>query len=137
MSRTQHCCSRLRGIQAIITARFRSPFSALEVDPDPTPQTEAAELAVLESLPQLAGHCTEQGASSVPRNQAEPIGAGSSGQAAAVAPALEKTEMAIGLKSGTMPMVTNEPIVSDAHFDTHAETEAPERPVFSSLELGA
>ncbi|HEV2697975.1 MAG TPA: energy transducer TonB, partial [Terriglobales bacterium] len=114
-----------------------APFSALEVEPDPTPETEAAELAVLESLPQLAGHSTDQAGSSVPRNQAELIGAGSSGQAAAVAPALEKTEMAIGLKSGTMPMVTNEPIVSDAHFDTHAETEAPERPVFSSLELGA
>src|SRR6267154_4879387 len=55
-----------------------APFSALEVEPEPLPETEAAEVAVLESLPQLPGTATEQNGISAARADAQPIAAGTS-----------------------------------------------------------
>src|SRR6476646_5064388 len=47
-----------------------APFSALEVEPEPQPETEAAEVAVLESLTQLPSAATEQSGISVARAEA-------------------------------------------------------------------
>src|SRR5205823_8986406 len=111
-----------------------APFSALEVEPDPLPETEAAEVAVLESLPQLPGAATEQSGVSVSRAEAQPIASGTSGHAAAVAPALEKSEPVVALKSSLMPpMVTNEPIVVENRVGEGVHYIA-DAPAFSSLE---
>jgi len=111
-----------------------APFSALEVEPESLPETEAAEVAVLESLPQLPGSTTEQSGISVARPEAQPIAAGNSGQAAAVAPALEKSEPVVALKPSLMPpMVTNEPIVVENRVGEGVHYIA-DAPTFSSLE---
>ena len=87
------------------------PFSGLVLDSDPEPQTEAADAAVLESLPNIIGR---RGNDNTPTlvGSAEPIAAGPTGQAAA--PALAPEPKPIELKTaGASPMVTNEPIVAD------------------------
>jgi len=112
----------------------QAPFSALEVEPEPLPETEAAEVAVLESLPQLPDTATEQSGISVARAEAQPIAAGNSGHAAAVAPALEKSEPVVALKASLMPpMVTNEPIVVENRVGEGVHYIA-DAPTFSSLE---
>ena len=86
------------------------PFSGLVLDSEPEPVTEAADAAVLESLPQITGKRPSEGPASVLLGQPEPIAAGPSGQAAAPALAPEpKQELRT---AGASPMVTNEPIVS-------------------------
>src|SRR5262249_20766339 len=61
---------------------------------------------------------------------AQPIAAGTSGQAAAVAPALEKNET-VGLKAASLPpMVTNEPIV-DSRFSEPFTRPQPDTPTFA------
>lgn len=107
-------------------------FSALESEPEPMPEPEAPEVAVLESLPQLDRSGAEQAPASFLRTEAEPIAASSSGQAAAVAPALDKAEPIAPKPTVMLPMVTNEPIVAETHFK---EPEpAIEPPTFSSFE---
>jgi len=59
---------------------------------------KAAEVAVLESLPQLPALRPEQKWISAARADAQPIAAGTSGHAAAAAPALEKSEPVVALK---------------------------------------
>ena len=87
------------------------PFSGLVLDSEPEPVTEAADAAVLESLPQITGKRPIEGPASVIFGQAEPIAAGPSGQAAA--PALAPEPKPAELRTaGASPMVTNEPIVS-------------------------
>jgi TonB family protein len=111
-----------------------APFSALEVEPEPQPETEAAEVAVLESLPQLPSAATEQSGISVARAEAQPIAAGTSGHAAAVAPALEKSEPVAALNPSLMPpMVTNEPIVVENRVGEGVHYIA-DAPAFSTLE---
>jgi TonB family protein len=110
-----------------------APFSALEMEPDPTPAAEAAEVALLESLPDVSGKVTKHAATAVFETDAQPIAAGTAGSAAAVAPALEKKET-IGLKGASLPpMVTNEPIVAEKRFEQPFETRLVEAPSFSSL----
>jgi len=82
-----------------------APFSALEVEPEPLPETEAAEAAVLESLPQLPSAATEQSGTSVARAEAQPIAAGTSGHAAAVAPAKRKRSEIVLEKLKNIPTV--------------------------------
>ena len=107
------------------------PFKAFEAEPEPTPEPEAADVAVLESLPGLSGQSSPQSLPAPVRTDAQPIAAGTSGQAAAVAPALEKAD-SVGLKAATLPpMVTNEPIVESQFSDSFARPE-PEAPTFSS-----
>jgi TonB family protein len=114
------------------SAKTEAPFSALEVESDPAPTAEAAEVAVLESLPEFAGSPTRRSLPSMLPTQAEPIAAGTSGQGAAVAPALAK-DAAIELKTGSMPpMVTNEPIVAEGRFQE--PFSSADVPAFSSLE---
>jgi protein TonB len=124
--------ARAQDSVAAPSAKAEAPFSALEVESDPAPATEAAEVAVLESLPELAGNPTRHSLPSMSHTQAEPIAAGTSGQGAAVAPALAK-DAAIELKTGSMPpMVTNEPIVAEGRFQE--QFSPADVPAFSSLE---
>lgn len=109
-----------------------APFSSLQVESDPVSAPEAAEAAVLESLPDVSGKLSTHAAAPVLKNEAQPIAAGTSGQAAAVAPALEKTET-IGLKTASLPpMVTNDPIVAEKRFPEPFERKPVDVPSFSS-----
>jgi protein TonB len=96
---------------AVSTPAASVPFSGLVLDSEPEPVTEAADAAVLESLPEITGKRAIEGPASVLLGQAEPIAAGPSGQAAA--PALAPEPKPAELRtSGASPLVTNEPIVS-------------------------
>jgi TonB family protein len=117
---------------AVPSPNAQAPFSALEVEADPVPAAEAAEVAVLESLPELGGNPARHSLPSMLQSQAEPIAAGASGQGAAAAPALDKPA-AIELKAASMPpMVTNEPIVAEDQF--RERFSSADVPAFSSLE---
>jgi protein TonB len=109
-----------------------APFSAIEVEADPVPAAEAAEAAVLESLPELSGSAARHSFPSESATVAEPIAAGGSGLGAAVAPALEKPAVIELKAAGTPPMVTNEPIVAQDRFQE--PLPSAEVPAFSSLE---
>ena len=107
------------------------PFSLFEAEPEPLPEAEAADIAVLESLPELAGDATLRSLAGSAKTEAQSIAEGTSGQAAAVAPALEKTET-FGLKAARLPpMVTNEPIV-DSHFSEPFTRPEPDAPTFTT-----
>ena len=113
------------------------PFSGLVLDSEPEPVTEAADAAVLESLPEITRKRPVEGPASVLLGQAEPISAGPSGQAAAPALALESKPAELRT-AGASPMVTNEPIVSTSTtMPEPAPTYQPEPvspPSFSALE---
>ena len=106
------------------------PYAGLEVEKDPTPQPEAADVAVLESLPAFAGKTASEPTFAAPPQPIAAIAAGR-GTAAAAAPALERAEMKL---AGAAPMVTNEPIVRETApaFEPAAST-----PTFSSLDTVA
>ena len=107
------------------------PFSSFEAEPEPLPEPEAADVAVLESLPELAGNATSHSSAASAKTEAQSIAAGTSGQAAAVAPALEQTET-FGLKAASLPpMVTNEPIV-DSQFSEPFTRPEPDAPTFTT-----
>ena len=109
--------------------RPSGPYESLEVEKEPTPSAEAADLAVLESMPQLPVTKAEPPVAT-PRTMDKPFVVGSS--AAAAAPAIEKKiveRQAIGMS----PLVTNEPIVKESTapstFENHVAV-----PTFSTLE---
>jgi TonB family protein len=110
------------------------PYAGLELEKDPLPSAEAADAAVLDSLPQLPKAPVS---ASVLSSHAAPIaptftGLSMSGAAAAAAPALEKRS--IELHAGaSAPQFTNEPIVKDAGTAEIFETPVA-APSFSSLE---
>jgi TonB family protein len=121
-------------------------FSVLQVERESAP-TEAADAAVLESLPQLKKNATAPisaaSTSSMPAglighaSQSAPNYAGfaTGGVAAAAAPALEKKPVELPV-AGASPQFTNEPIVKDA--DAPEAFEIPSAaPTFSSLESQA
>jgi TonB family protein len=115
-----------------------APFAALELDQDPTPQPEATEVALLESMPGLMDGKPAPAAEPMwaPRSQspAEPIAA-STGQAAAAAPALAKpAELKF---AGASPMVTQEPIVKETGSTEHFPVASVPVPTFSSLDTHA
>jgi periplasmic protein TonB len=121
-----------------VTPAASVPFSGLILENDPEPVTEAADAAVLDSLPQIASvHSAEPGAPAL-LGRAERITATAAGQgaAAALAPEVKPAEFR---PAGASPMVTNEPIVSNA---VSAPVPAPivdtrplPAPSFSSLEV--
>src|SRR5579864_9225562 len=113
-------------------AKPEAPFSAIEVEADPVPAAEAAEAAVLESLPELSRNAGRHTLPSEPATMAEPIAAGGSVLGAAVAPALEKPAVIELKATGTPPMVTNEPIVAQDRFQEPFSSSGV--PAFSSLE---
>ena len=124
-------------------------FSVLQVERESAP-TEAADTAVLESLPELTKNATAPIPASAPAppssmpaglighvGQSAPNFAGfsSGGAAAAAAPALEKKPVELRV-AGAAPQFTNEPIVKDA--DAPQAFEIPSAaPTFSSLESEA
>ena len=115
------------------------PFSSLELESDPEPVTEAADAAVLDSLPEIAGVSSKGFSSPVLAARAEPIAASPAGQGAAAAPALAPAAKPTEFRpAGAAPMVTNEPILSSA---VNAPEPSPvfdrehvSAPSFSSLE---
>lgn len=113
------------------------PFSGLVLDREPEPVTEAADAAVLDSLPEITARRPTEGPASVIFGQADPIAAGPSGQAAAPALAPEPKPAELR-RAGASPMVTNEPIVSTSTtMPEPAPTYQPELvapPSFSALE---
>jgi TonB family protein len=120
--------SRSAGEEVIAPNR---PFSSIEAEPERTPEPEAADVAVLASLPELAGNATSHSSTASATTEAEPIAAGTSGQAAAAAPALEKTESAGWKAANLPPMVTNEPIV-DSRFSEPFIQPEPDPPTFAT-----
>jgi protein TonB len=97
-----------------------SPFSALELEKETVPAAEAAEAAVLESLPDPIKPAAPVAQTFAPtiKNSAEPIAASTSGHSgAAAAPALAKVPLEI---KPAPPMASHDPIVSSEF------TEAPE-----------
>ena len=114
------------------------PFSGLVLENDPEPVTEAADAAVLDSLPEIAGVHSTEGSAPALLGRAEPIAASTAGPAgaaaAALAPEVKPSEFR---PAGTAPMVTNEPIVSSASPAPEPARIDPEPlsvPSFSSLE---
>lgn len=117
-------------------AQASTSFSALEREADPAPTTGAAELAVLESLSDHSGKPAGV-TPSAPRLEAEPVAAGASGQAAAVAPALEKIPVLGVNTASAAPMVSNEPIVAEKRYEDPLGPSIVEAPRFSILETQA
>jgi TonB family protein len=122
-------------------------FSVLQVERELAPTTEAADAAVLESLPELTKNTTAPvpaaSASTMPAGLIGHVGSSapnfagfsSGGAAAAAAPALEKKPVELHV-AGAAPQFTNEPIVKDA--DAPQTFEIPSAaPTFSSLESQA
>src|SRR5215469_16111307 len=68
------------------------PYAGLEVENDPIPESEAADLAVLESMPKVLGKTASEPTITALAAPPQPIAAstGGYGAAAATAPALEK-----------------------------------------------
>lgn len=113
------------------------PFSGLVLDREPEPVTEAADAAILESLPEITGKRSSEIQAPTLLGQTEPITAGPSGQAAA--PALAPEPKAPERRTmGASPMVTNEAIVStNVAIPEATATYDPEPispPSFSALE---
>ena len=108
------------------------PYAGLEVEKDPTPQPEAADAAVLESMPAVAGKTAPEPTIAALAAPPQPIAASTAGRgtAAAAAPALEKTRAEMIL-AGAAPMVTNEPIVRES---APAFEPAASLPSFASLD---
>jgi len=122
----------LRVSDPVVAAKPESPFSSIEVESDPVPAAEAAEAAVLESLPELSRNAARHTLPYESATMAEPIAAGGSSLGAAVAPALEKPATVELKGAGTAPMVTNQPIVAETRFQE--PLPAADVPAFSSLE---
>ena len=112
-----------------------SPFSALELEKETVPAAEAAEAAVLESLPDPIKPASPAAPAFAPtmKNSAEPIAASTSGHSgAAAAPALAKVPLEI---KPAPPMASHDPIVS-SEFSEAAETASVPVPSFASYSQG-
>jgi TonB family protein len=107
------------------------PFSALELEKEPTPAPEPAEVAVLGSLRDpvkpLASH--EQPWPDALKRSAQPVAAGMAGQATAAAPALAKPTIEI---KTAPPLATQEAIVADHRSSEPFQASAAHAPTFSS-----
>jgi TonB family protein len=104
------------------------PFSALELEKEPTPAPEAAEVAVLESLRDpVKPH--EQTWAPALKSFAQPVAPGMTGQAAAAAPALAKPTIEI---KTAPPLATQEAIVADYNSSQPFQATAAPAPTFSS-----
>jgi protein TonB len=110
-----------------------APYSALELDKDPTPAPEPSEAALLESMPNpIDGKppsVTEHLWAPRSQGQAEPIAASTGGHGAAAAAAMARIpEPKLG---GTAPMVTNEPIIAESGATEHFPVASVPVPTFS------
>ena len=107
-----------------------SPFSALELEKEEVPTAEAAEAAVLESLPDPIKPAAPVSQVFAPalKSSAEPIAASTAGHAgAAAAPAMARIPLEI---KPAPPMATQEPIVNSQYAE--AIETVPVAPSFSS-----
>lgn len=109
------------------------PYAGLEVEKEPTPVPEAADVAVLESLPQLPKTKISEPTAMPFKAVDKPFVVG--GSAAAAAPAVEKKIVEHHATSSS-PLITNEPIVRDAHSQVALETHTGV-PTFSTLDTRA
>ncbi|PYV66590.1 MAG: hypothetical protein DMG97_29205, partial [Acidobacteria bacterium] len=109
-----------------------APFSSLEVEQEPTPALEPAEVALLESMTAATGTrptSVEQTWAPTLKSSAEPIAASTASQAgAAVAPALEKP--VLELRSAP-PLASQEVITADSGARETFEAAAVPVPTFS------
>jgi TonB family protein len=109
-----------------------APFSSLEVDHEPTPAPEPAEVALLESMENLTSAKAaqvEQAWAPTLKSSAEPIAASTASQAGtAVAPALEKP--VLELRSAP-PLASQEVITADSGARETFEAAAVPVPTFS------
>ncbi len=109
-----------------------APFSSLEVEQEPTPAPEPAEVALLESMIDATGTkptSAEQTWAPTLKSSAEPIAASTATQAgAAVAPALEKP--VLELRSAP-PLASQEVITADSGARETFEAAAVPVPTFS------
>jgi periplasmic protein TonB len=109
-----------------------APFSSLEVEQEPTPAPEPAEVALLESMTNATGTrptSVEQTWAPTLKSGAEPIAASTASQAgAAVAPALEKP--VVELRSAP-PLASQEVITADSGARETFEAAAVPVPTFS------
>jgi TonB family protein len=108
-----------------------SPFSALELDQEEAPAVEAAEAAVLESLPNTVKPATPAPLVFAPaaKNSAEPIAASTStASGAAAAPALAKAPLEI---KPSPPLANHDAIMSSDFAAPVSETSTP-APSFAS-----
>ncbi|HKR82517.1 MAG TPA: TonB family protein, partial [Terriglobales bacterium] len=121
-----------------VTPAASVPYSGLILENDPEPVTEAADAAVLDSLPQIAGvHSVEPGAPAL-LGRGEPATATTAGQGSAAAAALApEVKPTVFRPAGASPMVTNEPIVSKTVTIPApvVDTRPYSAPSFSSLEV--
>jgi protein TonB len=106
------------------------PYAGLEVENDPIPEPEAADLAMLESMPKVIGKTASEPTITALAAPPQPIAASTAGYGAAAAPALEKKPAELKL-AGAAPMVTNEPIVRENAPDLEPAASVPS---FSSLD---
>ncbi len=107
-------------------------FSMIEVEQEAIPATEAAEVALLESMPNtVAGKASLAEPMWAPKlkTAAEPIAASTAGHAAAAAPALAKVSLEIRTAA---PMATQDAIVNGAAVPEHFESESAAVPTFGS-----
>ena len=109
-----------------------TPFSSLEVEEEVAPAPEAAEAALLESMPDPTGAkpaTAEQTWTPKLKGSAEPIAASTGSSAgAATAPALEKP--AIEIKAAA-PLASHEPVTADFGAKESFEAAAVPVPNFS------
>jgi len=114
------------------TVATNAPFSSLEVEQEPTPAPEPAEVALLESMENLTGAKAtqvEQAWAPTLKSSAEPIAASTASQAgAAVAPALEKP--VLELRSAP-PLASQEAITADSGARETFEAASVPVPTFS------
>ena len=110
------------------------PYSGLVLESEPEPVTEAADAAVLDSMPQITGKRSLEGPASIRFAHAAPIAASTSGHSAAAAALAPEAKIIDFRTAGAAPMVTNEPIVAGGeHVETY-EADAIAAPTFSALD---
>jgi TonB family protein len=111
-----------------------TPYSALELDKEPTPAAEPGDAALLESMPNpidgKPAPVAEPNWAPRSQGQAQPIAASTGG--AAAAPAMARTLEA--RLTGLSPMVTHDPIVTDSDATEHFPVDSIPVPTFATLD---
>jgi protein TonB len=108
------------------------PFSGIELEHEPEAAPEAADAAVLESLPELLDKRPGDKPTALLVGGAEPIAVSMSGQAAAPRLAPD-TGPSPFVAAGAAPMVTQEPIIKDNAAES-SEADSFEAPTFAPLD---
>jgi TonB family protein len=129
----------LSPVTPVLSSQNAAPsasFSLMEREKESAPATEAADMAVVESLPHLPRSPVAQSMPAGLIGHVQPsapcLAAHSTGGGAAAAPAVETKPVELHA-AGAAPLVTNEPIIKEP--DAPVVFEAPATtPTFSSLE---